>query len=58
MSEGMALLWGDFRSKQETGSVGLKTIWGSGHFMMYAGAACGVFGGLENALDVRRRESG
>ena len=54
MSEGMALLRGDFGSRQETGSVGLKTIWGSGHFMMYAGAACGVFSGLENALNLRR----
>ena len=58
MSEGMALLRGDFGSKQESGSVGLKIIWGSGHFMIYAGAACGVFGGLGNALDVRRREPG
>ena len=53
MSEGMALLRGDFDSRQEIGSVGLKTIWDSGHFMMYASAACGVFGGLENAFDLR-----
>jgi len=45
----MALLRGNFSSRQESGSVGLKTIWGSGHFMMYVGAACGVFGDLENA---------
>ena len=54
MLKGMALLRADFGSGQESGSVGLKTIWGSGHFMMYAAAACGLFGGLENALDIRR----